>query len=82
MQGKDLNSAGADAFAQRREDGFKLHLKLSFMMFLQYAIWGAWAPILAMHLNNNLKLTGLQIGYVFMTMPIASILSPFIAGQI
>ena len=82
MQCKDLKPVGADAVAQRQEDGFKLYLKLSVMMFLQYAIWGAWAPILAMHLNNNLKLTGLQIGYVFMTMPIASILSPFIAGQI
>jgi len=67
MQDKEPKPAGADAVAQRQEDGFKLHLKLSFMMFLQYAIWGAWAPILAMHLNNNLKLTGLQIGYVFMT---------------
>jgi len=60
----------------------RLHLRLSVMMFLQYAVWGAWAPILSMHLNNNLKFSGLQIGAVFSTMALAAACSPFIAGQI
>ncbi|MFC1530489.1 hypothetical protein ACFL6R_07230 [Gemmatimonadota bacterium] len=25
--------------------------RLGIMMFLQYAIWGAWAPVLSTHLN-------------------------------
>jgi len=51
------------------------------MMFLQYAIWGVWSPILGMHLDH-LHFTGAQMGPIFGTMAIASILSPFIAGQI
>lgn len=66
-----------------------LRFKLSAMMFLQYAIWGIWAPILGLHLAT---LPGFQaadgtadfwrIGLVYMTMPIASIIAPFIGGQI
>ncbi len=72
-----------------------LRIKLSIMMFLQYAIWGAWAPILALHLQGladfqqPLEVLGLftiatdtKINLIYMTMAIASILSPFIAGQI
>ncbi len=71
-----------------------LRIKLSIMMFLQYAIWGAWAPILALHLQqlddfkNPTELLGLtlaqdtKINLIYMTMAIASILSPFLAGQI
>lgn len=66
-----------------------LRFKLSTMMFLQYAIWGIWAPILGLHLAT---LSGFQtadgtadfgrIGLVYMTMPIASIIAPFVGGQI
>ncbi len=71
-----------------------LRFKLSLMMFLEYTIWGAWAPILALHLNQltdfqeatqflGLTLnTDTKINLIYMTMAIASILSPFIAGQI
>ncbi len=66
-----------------------LRFKLSTMMFLQYAIWGIWAPILGRHLAS---LAAFQaddgsanqgrIGLIYMTMPIASIIGPFIGGQI
>ncbi len=66
-----------------------LRVQLSLMMFLQYAIWGIWAPILGLHLAT---LDGFQtatgavdfgrIGLIYMTMPIASIIAPFIGGQI
>ena len=66
-----------------------LRVRLSLMMFLQYAIWGIWAPILGLHLGT---LEGFQtadgaadlgrIGLIYMTMPIASIIAPFIGGQI
>ncbi|MBN1510131.1 MAG: MFS transporter [Sedimentisphaerales bacterium] len=63
--------------------------RLSVMMFLQYAIWGIWAPILGLYLG---ALPGFQtaegladfgrIGLIYMTMPIASIIAPFVGGQI
>ena len=32
-----------------------LNFKLSAMMFLQYAIWGAWLPLLYPYLKNHMK---------------------------
>lgn len=52
------------------------------MMFLQYAIWGAWAPVLSDYLLNNLGFTGFQAGWIFALLPIATIISPFIGGQL
>ena len=36
----------------------KLYLQLSAIMFLEYAIWGAWAPVLAARLLGPLKMSG------------------------
>lgn len=52
------------------------------MMFLQYAIWGAWAPVLSNYLLNDLGFTGFQAGWIFAMLPIATIISPFIGGQL
>ncbi len=43
----------------------ELNVKLSLMMFLQYAIWGAWLPLLLPYLGKQLHFTGDQIGYIF-----------------
>ncbi len=66
-----------------------LRVQLSAMMFLQYAIWGIWAPILGLHLGTLSAFQNADgspdfglIGFVYMTMPIASIIAPFIGGQI
>ena len=66
---------------------WSLRWRLSLMMFLQYAIWGVWAPILVLHLLNldafkNAEDPFTRINYVYMTMAIASMIAPFIAGQI
>lgn len=61
---------------------WQLYLGLSIMMFLEFAIWGAWAPILASHLVNNLKFSGKQIGWIYATLWLACIVSPFIGSQI
>ena len=55
---------------------YQLYLGLSVMMFLEFAIWGAWAPILASHLVNNLKFSGKQIGWIYATLWLACIVSP------
>lgn len=57
-------------------------LRLSVMMFLQYAIWGSWAPVLSAYLQNDLGYSGIQIGLIYSLLPLATIISPFIAGQI
>lgn len=59
-----------------------LYTKLSLMMGLQYAIWGAWAPVLAARLLGPLKLSGKQTGWVYGTLPLACIVAPLISGQL
>ncbi|MEW6355033.1 MAG: MFS transporter [Planctomycetota bacterium] len=58
-----------------------LRIRLSAMMFLQYAIWGAWAPVLAAHLKG-LGFTGCQIGWVYGVLWLSCIVAPFVGGQI
>lgn len=57
-------------------------LRLSVMMFLQYAIWGSWAPVLSVYLQNDLGFSGTQIGLIYSLLPLATIISPFLGGQI
>jgi len=59
-----------------------LYSRLSAMMFLEYAIWGAWAPVLAARLLGPLKMSGKQTGWIYATLPIGCIISPLIAGQL
>ena len=59
-----------------------LYIKLSVMMFLQFAVWGAWMPVLAGRLLGPLKMTGKQTGWIYGTLFLASIITPLIAGQI
>ncbi len=58
-----------------------VYVKLSAVMFLEYAVWGAWAPVLAARLLGPLKMSGKQTGWVYSTLPIACIVSPLLAGQ-
>jgi len=58
-----------------------LYIRLSAMMFMEYAVWGAWAPVLAARMLGPLKMTGKQTGWVYATLPMASMISPLIAGQ-
>ncbi|MBI68816.1 MAG: hypothetical protein CMJ38_02125 [Phycisphaerae bacterium] len=55
--------------------------RLSIMMFLQYAIWGAWLPLLWNYLSGHLGFEGARIGEIFMVGGIGAVLGPFIAGQ-
>ncbi|HPN34537.1 MAG TPA: MFS transporter [bacterium] len=57
-------------------------VRLGIMMFLQYAIWGAWSPVLSAYLENTLHFTGMQIGIIYSLLPLATIISPFIGGQL
>ncbi|MDQ2718366.1 MAG: nucleoside permease [Bacteroidota bacterium] len=57
-------------------------LQLSFMMFLEFFIWGAWFVTLGTFLLNNLHATGAQSGSVFSTQSWGAIIAPFIIGLI
>ncbi len=63
-----------------------VRVRLSIMMFLQYAVWGVWAPTLSLHLAKLPAFQGDQlgdkIGWIYLAMPLANILSPFVAGQL
>ncbi len=56
--------------------------RLGIMMFLQYAIWGAWAPVLSAWLQTDLGFTGLQTGWIYALLPLATIIAPAFGGQI
>jgi len=58
-----------------------LYFRLFVMMFLQYAIWGAWAPVFG-EVLDSMGYSGSQIGFIFSLMPLACILAPFIGGQL
>ena len=56
--------------------------KLSVMMFLQYAIWGAWAVDLSRVLETELGFSGRALGLMYSLLPLANLLAPFTAGQV
>jgi nucleoside transporter len=56
--------------------------KLSFMMFLEFFIWGAWFVTLGTFLDKTLHATGAQSGEVFSTQSWGAIIAPFIIGLI
>ncbi|NLX56429.1 MAG: nucleoside permease [Planctomycetaceae bacterium] len=56
------------------------YIALSVVMFLEFAVWGAWSPVLAARLLGPLKMTGKQTGWIYATLPVACIISPLVAG--
>jgi nucleoside transporter len=60
----------------------QLYFRLSLMMFLEFAIWGAWSPVLGAHLLGTLKMSGKQTSWIYATLWLGCIVAPFIGGQI
>ncbi len=73
-------STFAEVEAEPLEKG--LYANLSFMMFLQYAIWGAWLPLLWPYLAGHRGFAADQIAWIFSVGAVGALLAPFIAGQI
>ncbi len=57
-------------------------IRLFLMMFLQYAIWGAWYPVFSAYLQGSLGFSGTQVGVIYGLLSLATIISPFIGGQL
>lgn len=57
-----------------------IKLRLTVMNFLQFFLWGAWLITLGAYMFNTLHATGGQIGAVYSTLAIASLVMPGVAG--
>jgi len=57
-------------------------VQLSFMMFLEFFIWGGWFVTLGSFLGNNLNATGAEAGMAYSTQSWGAIIAPFIIGLI
>jgi nucleoside transporter len=68
--------------AESEKKGAGLYWRLSIMMCLQFAVWGAWSVMIANHMESNLHFDGKHISYVFGTTAFGAIISPLIAGWI
>lgn len=75
MGGKEIAGAAAPAVPMG------LRINLSIMMFLQFAVWGAWFVVLGNYLKA-LHFDGSDIGSIYATMSLGAILSPMFIGQI
>lgn len=62
--------------------------RLSVMMFLQYAVWGLWLPVLSRYLQakpdtGGLGFTADQVGYIVgSAASVGAVTAPFIGGQL
>lgn len=61
---------------------WSLYIRLSVLMGLEYAVWGAWMPVLAVRLLGPLKMTGKQTGWIYATLPLACIFAPLASGYL
>lgn len=59
-----------------------IQFQLSFMMFLEFFIWGGWFVTLGIYLPNTLKATGGEIAMAYSTQSWGAIIAPFIIGLI
>jgi len=57
-------------------------VQLSFMMFLEFFIWGGWFVTLGTFLGDNLNASGGEIAQAFSTQSWGAIIAPFIIGLI
>jgi nucleoside transporter len=60
----------------------RIQIQLSFMMFVEFFIWGGWFVTLGTFLGNNLNATGAEMGVAYSTQSWGAIIAPFIIGLI
>jgi nucleoside transporter len=61
---------------------FSTRVQLSFMMFLNFFIWGAWFVTMGTYLKTQLNASDVNIGVAYGTQALGAIAAPFIIGLI
>lgn len=61
---------------------FNLRTRLSFMMFLEFFVWGSWYVTMGTFLGANLGARDQDISLAFSTQSFGAIIAPFIVGLI
>ena len=56
--------------------------QLSFMMFLEFFIWGSWYVTMGTYLSKSLQASDVQNGLAYGTQSLGAIIAPFIVGLI
>jgi len=59
-----------------------VRLRLSVMMFLQFAVWGSFWTVWNVYLDKTLHFNKVQIGQLYSTMALGAIISTMFAGQL
>ena len=59
-----------------------VQIQLSFMMFLEFFIWGGWFVTLGTFMGSNLNASGAETAMAYSTQSWGAILAPFIIGLI
>jgi nucleoside transporter len=59
-----------------------VRLRLCIMMFLEYAVWGAWGVSIGGYMYETLHFDGAQVGWMFSTTAVAAMISPLFVGFI
>ncbi len=59
-----------------------VRIQLSFMMFLEFFIWGSWFITMSTYLPNTLHTTDPEVAMAYSTQSWGAILAPFIIGLI
>src|SRR4051794_16064569 len=72
---------GSDSPTDKPPLDLDLRTRLSIMMFLQFAIWGAWATVIGNYLKY-LKFDESVVGWVGSLMPLGAILAPLVVSQL
>lgn len=57
-----------------------IKIRLTFMNFLEFFVWGAWLISMSQYMFNTLHFTGVQVGSIYGTMGIASLFMPALLG--
>ncbi|WNS75437.1 nucleoside permease [Bacillus sp. DTU_2020_1000418_1_SI_GHA_SEK_038] len=59
-----------------------IKLRLKIMVFLQFFIWGSWLVTLGSYMIMTLQFTGAQVGVVYSSLGLASLIMPSLVGII
>ncbi len=61
---------------------FSTRLQLSFMMFMNFFVWGAWFVTMGTFLKSIPAVTDIQVGLAYGTQSLGAIIAPFVIGLI